>query len=74
MQRSRTYSREIAVVLFIFLGYLAYAEKTEELRILTPPFTVFGLFAFGFKQPVLDKWVQQRSPESPDRGRPQRSG
>jgi hypothetical protein len=69
MQRSKTYSRELALCLFVWLGYLSYEGKTEELRILTPPFTAFALFSFGFKQPVLDKWVQQRSTESPDRGR-----
>lgn len=69
MQRSKTYSREIAVALFLFLGYLAYEGKVEELRILTPPFTAFSLFAFGFRQPVVDKWVQQRSSEPPNGGR-----
>ena len=75
MKRSRTYSRQIATILFLFLGYLAYNDKIEALKALTLPFTTFALFAFGFKQPVVSDWVQRSGrSEVPDGRGSERSG
>lgn len=61
MQRSRTYSRQVATVLLLFLGYLAYDDKVESLKVLAVPFTGFALFAFGFKQEAVLEWTKKNS-------------
>lgn len=41
------------MILFLFLGVLAYEQKTEELKVLALPFTTFALAAFSFRQPAV---------------------
>jgi hypothetical protein len=41
------------------MGYLGYSGMTEELAIVAWPFTIFGMAAFGFKQPSVETFVSQ---------------
>ena len=57
METKKTWQREVAAVLFIALIYLGYQEQTAELEILVWPFTVFGMAAFGLKQPSVQTFL-----------------
>ena len=52
-EKNKTWARETSVILLLFLGTLAYQQKTEELRVLAIPFTTFALAAFSLKQPAV---------------------
>lgn len=60
-KRTKTWSREVATVLFVGCGVLAYEGKSEELSVVTWPATVFGLSAFGLKQESV-KNLMNRNP------------
>lgn len=48
--RNKTWGRELATGLLIFLCYLAYEGESEpELEALTLPFVTFAIYAFGSK-------------------------
>jgi hypothetical protein len=59
VKKKRTWSRELATCLFLCMGYLGYTGMTEELAIVAWPFTIFGMAAFGFKQPSVETFVSQ---------------
>ena len=59
LKKRRTWSRELATCLFLCMGYLGYSGMTEELAIVAWPFTIFGMAAFGFKQPSVETFVSQ---------------
>lgn len=60
ISKPKTYSREIAVCLFIWLGYLTYEPANIEMvKVLVWPIFTFNLFAFGFKQPAVGDFMQQ---------------
>jgi len=45
--KNKTYKREVALILFMFLGYLAYVGETDIVEILAWPTFTFGGLAFG---------------------------
>ncbi len=47
LSSSKTFKRELAAVMLIFLFYLALADKTQALEILTLPTYTFAALAFG---------------------------
>lgn len=49
----RTWSREVSVLLFVGLAYLAVTGSLEALSILTLPVFGFAALAFGFKQEAV---------------------
>lgn len=44
---NKTYKRELAAVMLVFLFYLALADKNQALEILTLPTYAFAAMAFG---------------------------
>ena len=62
----KTWARETAFAMFLGCALLAYNGQTEELNIVIWPTTIFGLSAFGFKQPSVDSWMKSKSPQSPN--------
>lgn len=70
----KTYKREIAVVLLVWLAYVVEMKDANIVEVLVWPVFTFVALAFG-----LDWWnksgngVQQSSPEAPNRGRTKRS-
>ena len=67
----KTYKRELAVILLIWLAYVVEVKDTSLVEILVWPVFAFLGASFG-----LDSYSKQlqRPPEAPDRRRPQRSG
>lgn len=61
MDKKKTWSRETAFAMILFLCFLAYQGKVEELEILVWPFTIFTLAAYGFRQPAVDGWMRRSS-------------
>ena len=52
----KTYKREVAVGLIVFVIYLALAGDVKVLEVVTGPFMLFAMAAFGF-----DSWAKQVS-------------
>lgn len=73
--KPKTYSREIAICLFLWLGYLTHDPvNIEMVKVLVWPIFTFNLFAFGFKQPAVGDFMQQpRSSRSTNGFRDERS-
>ena len=69
---SKTYKREVAIALLLWLVYLVEVKDTALVEVLVWPVFSFAAAAFGFDQ--YSKLQQSRSTKSIDRGRPQRSG
>jgi hypothetical protein len=71
----KTYKREIAVALLIWLAYVVEVKDANIVEVLVWPIFTFVALAFG-----LDWWnksgngVQQPTNEAPNRGRTIRSG
>lgn len=60
--KPKTYSREIAICLFLWLGYLTHdPTNIEMVKVLVWPIFTFNLFAFGFKQGAVDEWSKKNS-------------
>ena len=55
----KTWARETAFAMFLGCAFLAYNGQVEELNIVIWPSTIFGLAAFGFKQPGVDQWMRK---------------
>jgi len=68
--KEKTYKRELAGVMLIWLIYLVETKTAEMVTILAPP--IFMYIAFAFGADVYSK-LQQSGAFSSDRGRPQRS-
>ncbi len=67
----KTLSREVAVCMFLWLGFLSYDINNQEMvETLIWPISTFGLFAFGFKQPVVGDSLRGRTSKSTDRRGP----
>lgn len=47
--KNKTWKRELATGMILFLGYLALVGSIEALAILTPPVFIFVLGAFGME-------------------------
>jgi len=46
-KKSKTYKRELAVALFLWLGYLVETKEPELVQILAFPVFTFGALSFG---------------------------
>lgn len=66
----KTYKRELAVILLLWLMYVVEVKDAIIVEILVWPVFSFAAAAFGFDQYAK---LQQRSTKSPDGGRTQRS-
>ena len=55
----RTWSRQTAFCMFLGCGLLAYNGQIEELKIVIWPVAIFGLAAFGLRQPTVASWMQR---------------
>ena len=66
----KTYKRELAVILLLWLMYVVEVKDAIIVEILVWPVFSFAAAAFGFDQYTK---LQQRSTKSPDGGRTQRS-
>ena len=71
----KTYKRELAIVLLVWLAYVVEVKETSLVEILVWPVFTFTALSFGLdwfgKSP---SGVQQSTHEVIDRGRSQRSG
>ena len=53
--------------MFLWLGFLSYdVNNLEMVKVLVWPISTFGLFAYGFKQPVVGDLVQRDSSKHTD--------
>ena len=66
----KTYKRELAVILLLWLMYVVEVKDAIIVEILVWPVFSFAAAAFGFDQYAK---LQQRPTKSPDGGRTQRS-
>ena len=66
---SKTYKRELAVVLLLWLMYVTEFKDVSLVEVLVWPVFTFVMAAFGFDQYAK---LQQTTPKSTDRGRSQR--
>lgn len=64
----KTYKREVALGLLVFLGYVVETKGSEIVELLVWPTFTFAALAFG-----LDWGHKQLQPTHPLLGRPQRS-
>lgn len=60
---TKTYSREIAVILLGSLLYFGHADKVSALEYLSVPFSFFAVAAFGFKADVIKDALNARNLE-----------
>lgn len=67
MNKVKTYKREVAVALFVFLGYVVETKGPEIVELLVWPTFTFAALAFG-----LDWGHRQLQPTNPLLGRSQR--
>lgn len=71
----KTYKRELAIVLLVWLAYVVEVKETSLVEILVWPVFTFAALSFGLdwfgKSP---SGMQQFTNETTDRGRSQRSG
>lgn len=56
----KTWARETAFAMFLGCALLAYNGQSEELNIVIWPTTIFGLAAFGLRQPAVAEWVRPK--------------
>ena len=54
--KTKTWKRETATALLIFIGVLAYEQKTEEVKVLAWPTFLFAGAAFGMS------WATKQMP------------
>lgn len=67
---NKTFKREVAVLLLVWLGYVVETKDAEIVNILVWPIFTFAAAAFGFDQ---YRRMQQPGIESTDRRRSERS-
>lgn len=60
LNKTKTWGRELSVVLILILGYLAYSDKMEALGLLVWPFMLFVMQAFGFKQEAITNFLGKK--------------
>lgn len=66
----KTYKRELAVILLVWLMYVVEVKDVAIIEVLVWPIFSFAAAAFGFDQYAK---LQQTSSKSSDRGRTERS-
>jgi len=68
---NKTYKREVAMALLLWLVYLVEVKDTSLVEVLVWPIFSFAAAAFGFDQ--YSKLQQSGATKSSDRGRSERS-
>lgn len=61
--KTKTYGREVACVLLVFVMYLAYLGKDSTLEVLVWPTYTFAIAAFGIKTEAIKEIVDARKPK-----------
>ena len=69
----KTYKREVAFLLFVWLVYLVETKEPELVRILTFPIFTFGALSFGLQWYSPNGGLLRQSSQSADRRWSQRS-
>lgn len=67
----KTYKRELAVVLLVWLAYVVEVKEPSLVEVLVWPIFTYVMAAFGFDQYAK---LQQSGPRVTDGGRSKRSG
>ena len=71
---AKTYKREVAVALLIWLAYVVEMKDANVVEVIIWPVFTFVALAFGLDWFNKSGSIMQQSPnEAPDGGRPQRS-
>jgi hypothetical protein len=70
----KTYKREVAIVLFIWLAYIVETKDVNTIEILVWPIFTFSALAFGMDWFGKSAGVRGQSPEPTDRRGNERSG
>jgi len=74
MSRAKTYKREVAIALLIWLAYVVEMKDANIVEVLVWPVFTFVALAFGLDWFNKSGNSLRQSPnEAPDGGRPQRS-
>jgi len=68
----KTYKREVALLLFMWLVYLVETKEPELVKILTFPIFTFGALSFGLQWYAPNGGLLRKSAQSPYGGRSQR--
>jgi hypothetical protein len=70
--KDKTYKREFAFFLFMWLVYLVETKEPEVVKILTFPIFTFGALAFGMSWYAPNGGLLRQSPQSSYGGRAER--
>jgi len=73
-KRKKTYKRELAVVLLIWLGYLVETKEPELVETLVFPVFTFSALAFGMSWYAPNGGLLRQPPQSLDRRRAESCG
>jgi hypothetical protein len=63
LKKGKTWSREVALSLMVYLGYMGYIGDTPLVEVLVWPVTMFSMAAFGFKQDVIKDFRKVKGDE-----------
>lgn len=55
---NKTWSREVALLMIVYMGYLAFNNSVEALEAIVWPFMAFVVAAFGLKQEAVREFMQ----------------
>lgn len=58
-KKNKTWSRELATLLLLFVCYVAFNGSIDILEIIVWPFVAFAMAAFGFKQEVVKDFASK---------------
>lgn len=64
--KPKTYKREVAIVLFLWLGYIVETKDVNTIEILVWPIFTFSALAFGMDWFGKSVGVRGQSPELAD--------
>jgi hypothetical protein len=65
--KPKTYKREVAIVLFVWLAYIVETKDVNTIEILVWPIFTFSALAFGMDWFGKSGGVRGKSPELADR-------
>ena len=71
-KKPKTYKRELAISLLVWLVYVVETKDANIIEILVWPIFTFAALAFGMDWFGKSDGLRQWTPESSDRGRSQR--
>ena len=72
MKPEKTYKRELALALLLWLGYLVETKEPELVKILVFPIFTFSALAFGMSWYCPNGGLLRQSPQSSYGGRAER--